>query len=836
MKEQSFIFNIENRLPKIYEPRLSLMQQFEELSDKRIIFVSAPAGYGKTISTLLWLQQHQRPYLWISLDEAANIPSLFYRLLGKSLLAFQPKNKRLADILKQDDFSAAPVEHFIQMIDDLEPVQDNYLLVLDDMHLITNEAVTKSLFIIQQRLPHNLQLLILSRQHITPLFWESLGKDRCGLIAADQLAFSPLEIEHLYQKHGYALTADKSQEICQTSHGWPIEIATYAQKGYIGEENQLMLTDFIEKYLWKNWAPHLQDFMLKTTIANELEPEICNELSGRSNSAELLQELSLCNSFLYQTKKDHYHYHQLFLDFLMKKAAAQLKLGPLHAVAANFYLDRKDYVRGCTHAIKSENEETILRTMVTSNQLQSPSIDEYILFGKLINTAEIPDEICEKYPVLYTFHISYSYLIFDDESLYKYYDKLQEALPLIAENFTEHYLTCHLEFLSDHRKPIGPLIHSINELINRSYAPDEDLAMEMFSITCQLPLLHQSMRDLGDLQDEVVINEAQQLFERLMKVNGKVFVLAVRCGLCLEKNDLNAAWELASEIRIHLSACSNPEITYAAMVLLAEDYQAFDQVEERDKMIADIEKYLFEKKVSHFYPNVLAYKTKLNCWSGDSQAAQKWLANYFVHEEDTLLFHKLFQYFTTVRAYIVSEQFDKALQLLNQLEPKLHEFNRTFELTEAYVLRAIAEWSLYQTKEAEDSLAWALNNMAEYEYINTIANEGAAVLPILNSLRNNGQQKSFSNEFLHKVTVATLNISKKYPGLTVTKKKPIKLSKQQLKMLNFLDQGLSYTEIAAQSGLTIHTIKSHVSAAYSKLGVRTAEDALAKAKTMKLLS
>lgn len=54
--------------------------------------------------------------------------------------------------------------------------------------------------------------------------------------------------------------------------------------------------------------------------------------------------------------------------------------------------------------------------------------------------------------------------------------------------------------------------------LKRFVENDEDLAMEMFSISCQLPLLHQSMRDLGDLQDEVVINEAQQLFERLMKV------------------------------------------------------------------------------------------------------------------------------------------------------------------------------------------------------------------------------------------------------------------------------------------------------------------------------
>lgn len=116
MKEYVFS-NIQSSLPQIYEPRATLMERFKELSNKRIIFVSAPAGYGKTTSTLLWLQQKRQPYLWVSLNLTANIPSLFYRLLGERLLFLQPENELLAEILSQTDFAAAPVEHFIQMID-----------------------------------------------------------------------------------------------------------------------------------------------------------------------------------------------------------------------------------------------------------------------------------------------------------------------------------------------------------------------------------------------------------------------------------------------------------------------------------------------------------------------------------------------------------------------------------------------------------------------------------------------------------------------------------------------------------------------------------------------
>jgi LuxR family maltose regulon positive regulatory protein len=62
--------------------------------------------------------------------------------------------------------------------------------------------------------------------------------------------------------------------------------------------------------------------------------------------------------------------------------------------------------------------------------------------------------------------------------------------------------------------------------------------------------------------------------------------------------------------------------------------------------------------------------------------------------------------------------------------------------------------------------------------------------------------------------------------------KPIKLSKQQKKMIELLAAGHHNQKIAQITGLTVHTVKLHLSLAYKKLGVHSAIDAVVKAKEL----
>ena len=67
-------------LPEICAPRRELLARIEQAAGKKLIFISAPAGAGKTVSALLWLRSSARQTIWVGLDPYDNPTSVFYRM------------------------------------------------------------------------------------------------------------------------------------------------------------------------------------------------------------------------------------------------------------------------------------------------------------------------------------------------------------------------------------------------------------------------------------------------------------------------------------------------------------------------------------------------------------------------------------------------------------------------------------------------------------------------------------------------------------------------------------------------------------------------------------
>lgn len=98
------------------------------------------------------------------------------------------------------------------------------------------------------------------------------------------------------------------------------------------------------------------------------------------------------------------------------------------------------------------------------------------------------------------------------------------------------------------------------------------------------------------------------------------------------------------------------------------------------------------------------------------------------------------------------------------------------------------------------------------------------------------KEPNLKSGFLNKVHALTQKNAQQQTGIAKNlhsvKKK---LSKQQLRMLDLLAQGYKNAEIAEQTGLTIATVKYHLSAAYRKLGVTNAADAVQAARKRRIL-
>lgn len=145
---------------------------FDRASDNRVTAVCAPAGYGKTVSTLLWIQASGRRSVWIGLDEYDNAPLCFYKMFCNGIRSAQPDNERDERFFTATPSNSTPVEHTINLL--AEFVQDGqaYVLVLDDLHTITNKQILKSLPFILKRMPHSFDILILSRLSLPEEFSE----------------------------------------------------------------------------------------------------------------------------------------------------------------------------------------------------------------------------------------------------------------------------------------------------------------------------------------------------------------------------------------------------------------------------------------------------------------------------------------------------------------------------------------------------------------------------------------------------------------------------------------------------------------------------------------
>lgn len=93
--------------------------------------------------------------------------------------------------------------------------------------------------------------------------------------------------------------------------------------------------------------------------------------------------------------------------------------------------------------------------------------------------------------------------------------------------------------------------------------------------------------------------------------------------------------------------------------------------------------------------------------------------------------------------------------------------------------------------------------------------------------------------YVNEVMLAAYSFGSSHAGyLSLADKnadKPVRLSKQQTRMLELLSQGYKNAEISEMTGLSIPTIKSHTSLAYKKLGVNSAIDAVLKAKELGLI-
>ncbi len=246
-----------------------------------------------------------------------------------------------------------PIELVLtSLINELVTLSTDYILVVDDYHEITEQAIHEGLSYLLEHRPLSLQLVISSRTDppIPLARWRAL-QQVVELRAADQ-RFTPAEIAAFLKRTvGREFTSAETTALGDRTEGWIVglQLAVLSLHGQTDISkavqaltgNHRYILDYLTEDALDQQSEEVRSFLLYTSILEQLSGPLCDTLLERSDSQVMLERLEQANVFInpLDSERQWYRYHSLFAETLREhlRRAEPNAIPDLHHRAAAWY-------------------------------------------------------------------------------------------------------------------------------------------------------------------------------------------------------------------------------------------------------------------------------------------------------------------------------------------------------------------------------------------------------------------------------------------------------------------------------------------------------------------
>ncbi len=369
--------------------RERLLSKFRDNSGKNMIFVTGPAGYGKTTSVLDYLNSEKKPYAWFhvssDIESFYGFINYFIHALRVLKTDFGEKTLELVSSLVQSNLLSIDEAGSINSVmgtfvnDFVSDFTDETYMVLDDLHNIPEgswlNAAINSLI---GNFPANLHIIITSRSEPGFNIAKLKAKRNLLIIDSDDLNFTLDETEKLVTDI-YSLLYDKDDisKLDKTIDGWVTGLHLILQA--YGEDFKKVISgghkradenifDYFAEDIFNQIDPAQQDFLLFTSMLDSFTTAMCDKILGITGSKTILSELKRKNLFIESTiikgikseTDDLYSYHNLFRQFLNSKLSdskTAIEISSFAEKIFRYYLETGDNTSAIEYSLKAKNYE-----------------------------------------------------------------------------------------------------------------------------------------------------------------------------------------------------------------------------------------------------------------------------------------------------------------------------------------------------------------------------------------------------------------------------------------------------------------------------------------------
>jgi len=310
----------------VFRPRL--METLQE-DGWRVAVVTGGPATGKTLCLAQWFDTlgplHRE---WVALDAQDDRPQRFWLLVANALERTVPG--AFSETVEAVSVARSVMTDALdRLIIDWSGVADPVVLVIDDVHHLRTQEIMDDLAFVIEQLPEGSRIALAGRAD--PPLPIARWRSRSWLTEIRQrdLAFTIPETAELLRSLGESRVSPiETAELWLHSEGWVaglrLGIAELKESSDIATTlehfsgRSPMVADLLADELLRRSPHDIAEFLLRTSVVDALDAQICDALSGRNDTGELLRKMEADLQFVTATgpRRDSYRYHPLLLEML----------------------------------------------------------------------------------------------------------------------------------------------------------------------------------------------------------------------------------------------------------------------------------------------------------------------------------------------------------------------------------------------------------------------------------------------------------------------------------------------------------------------------------------
>ena len=408
---------------KLYIPSLRsglvsrprLVERLDRGIGRKLTLVSAPAGFGKTTLLAEWLAATlpgERPSAWVSLDTNDNQPAIFWAYVIAALQKIRIGLGETARSLLESPQSP-PIESVLTtLINDAGTIEDDFVLVLDDYHVIQNRSIHEALTFLLDHLPQRMHLIITCRSDPPLPLARLRGRGESTEFRAADLSFTPDEAAtFLNDMMGLRLSADDVAALETRTEGWiaGLQLAALSMQGreditgfiqtFAGDDRYVI--DYLVEEVLLRQPEEIRSFLMQTSILDRLTGPLCDTVTGGNDGRGMLEALERGNLFVVplDDKRQWYRYHHLFADVLQSRLKAEQpgQISSLHRRASEWYERHGLEADAIRHALAAGDDARAATLIELAWSAMHRNYQDATWLGWAM---ELPDELVRASPVL----------------------------------------------------------------------------------------------------------------------------------------------------------------------------------------------------------------------------------------------------------------------------------------------------------------------------------------------------------------------------------------------------------------------------------------------------